>query len=208
MSGSAPSNVRAPDPRIWRLRRLFYFAGIALSVTLCTCAGCCILVSFIIRAEVVETPEGAVKVAERITDWTLPPHFGGKSGLTAASSLLPIRAIATFEQEKGRGVLVLGQMNSDLWSFKGHQEFADEFIGRSSDLKSIELSSRRTIRKKIRDRPAKFEIGRGEDRASTTKYCQVTGHFRGKSDDAMVVLQCEDELLTDEQIDEFVNSIK
>ena len=117
--------------------------------------------------------------------------------------------IARFIHREGRGILVVGQMHLKMLPYSQQQSQLKEFVEKiAPELKMIDLSEQSTRTLDIRGVPSQFEIGLGEDRASTTKYRQVTGKFRGKLDDAVLILQCEDGFLTDQEIEDFLNSIK
>ena len=85
------------------------------------------------------------------------------------------------------------------------QDFIEKI---APELKMIDLNDHTTRTLVIRGVPSQFETGLGEDRASTTKYRQVTGHFRGKLDNAVLILQCEEGFISEQEIDDFLNSIK
>lgn len=76
------------------------------------------------------------------------------------------------------------------------------------ELKKIKIDDERVTATTVRGLPGEFQVGSGEDRASTTKYRQVIGRFRGKVDDALLILQFEDEILSDQEIDDFIKSIR
>jgi hypothetical protein len=188
--------------------RLLSIITIAASCCFFTCAGCCFLTVLFFRPQEVDTPAGAIDVAARITDWTLPDNFVGKSGVTLDNMILRIE-IARFSQQQGRGSLIVAQAHSKLMPFSGQrqqlQDLVEKFV---PELKKVDLKQPGSRTMSIRTKPAEFEIGTGEDRASTTRYRQVMGHFRGKGDEAVLILQCEEESITEEAIDEFLNSIK
>lgn len=215
MADSTESTSRRPTViRIRRPIRILYFLSVASSCALFACAGCCYLTTWILRPEVSEDPNAAVQLAERIVRWTLPEGFVGKSTTTMDNALLKIE-IAKFEQERGRGFIVLGRF-AILWmnaqSPEQQQTMRDQTQSileqQAPSLKKIDDPEPITRSLTINDAPAEFRIVHGEDRASTTKYWQVTGRFRSNNADASLILQCEDELLTQTQIDAFLESLK
>ena len=172
------------------------------------CSGCCFLTATLFQPRVTETAESAIDAAATITNWTVPDEFSGKSRASVDNSIFRFD-VARFEQNQGRGLMILGQFFFK-WPTKpyGDLQLQELMEQSTSKLKKINLESRETRRKTIRSVPAEFEIGRGEDRATTTRYRQVIGRFKGKTDRAVIILQCEEEFITDEQIDRFIESIE
>ncbi len=209
MSDSA--EPKPPSPGLDQRRRLLRLSrviAIVASSVLFACAGCSFLTSFLTRSEISPGPEGAAQIAANITDWTLPPGFSGKYGSTNDVRFWRIE-IANFQNQKGRGFLVIGQLRSNVWLSPDSLALARVMIDRETpELRKINLRETETRILTVRGLPATFEIGHGEDRASITKYCQVVGHFRGKADDAVLILQCEEGVLSNEEIDAFLKSIK
>lgn len=191
-----------------RTARLFSIITVVSSCFLFAGAGCCFLTMLLFRAKVVDTPAGADDVAAQILDWTLPAEFKGMSGRTVDNPLL-LFEIAEYAQLQGRGHLLVAQLQSKLMSIPDQRERIQYLVDQSiPELKKINVEEHETRKPSVNGLPAEFQIGRGEDRASTTKYRQVIGHFRGKRDEAMLILQFEDDLLTDKDIDDFLKSIK
>ena len=189
-------------------QRLLSIGAIVLCGIFFACAGCCFLLSYLIRNQVVETPDEVAGVVSNITEWNPPESFEGKSGVTLDLKLMRFD-IARFVHREGRGVLIIGQLhsipkpNSDqLSQLKGFMEQI------APELKKIDLNEQENRTLVIRGIPSQFEIGTGEDRASTTKFRQVTGTFRGKLDDSVLIFQCEERFITEQEIDDFLNSIK
>ena len=117
--------------------------------------------------------------------------------------------IARFAHREGRGILIVGQLHSKLMPYVQQQAQLQDFMEKiAPELKMIDLNDHATRTLVIRGVPSQFETGLGEDRASTSKYRQVTGHFRGKLDNAVLILQCEEGFITEQEIDDFLNSIK
>lgn len=209
MSDSSDSNFNQPIRGVRRRGvRLMSILSIGSSCLLFGCAGCCFLATLLIRSQVVDTPGGADEAAARITDWTLPTGFIGKSGATIDNAVFRFD-IARFANQQGRGHLVLAQFQWKWMQLPDLQERAKDLIDKNApELKKINVEEQETRIMTIRNLPAEFQIGRGEDRASTTKYRQVLGQFRGKRDNAFLILQYEDELLTDEDTNEFLKTIR
>jgi hypothetical protein len=191
-----------------RTARLFSIITVVSSCFLFAGAGCCFLTMLLFRPKVVDTPAGAHDVAAQILDWTLPADFKGMSGSTVDNPLL-LFEIAEFAQQQGRGHLLVAQLQSKRTSIPDHRKYIENLVDQSvPELKKINVEEHQTRKLSVNGLPAEFQIGRGEDRASTTKYRQVIGHFRGKRDEAILILQFEDDLLTDKDIDDFLKSIK
>ena len=201
--------IENPQPAPRRgFERLLSISAIFFCGLFFVCSGCCVLSFLLLRPQVVETAEGADAAASIITDWKVPETFEGKSGVTMDNILMRID-IASFIQREGRGILLVGQMHIKMMPSSQQQSQLKEFMEKiAPELKMIDLSEHSTRTLEIRGVPSQFEIGLGEDRGSTTKYRQVTGKFRGKLDDAVLILQCEEGFLTDQEIDDFLNSIK
>ena len=201
--------IETPLPKRSRgFERLLSISAIVFCVLFFMCGGCCFLSFLLFRPQVVDTTEGAEAAASMITEWKLPESFVGKSSVTMDNLIMRID-IARFIHREGRGILVVGQMHLKMLPYSQQQSQLKEFVEKiAPELKMIDLSEQSTRTLDIRGVPSQFEIGLGEDRASTTKYRQVTGKFRGKLDDAVLILQCEDGFLTDQEIEDFLNSIK
>jgi hypothetical protein len=206
-----PTSRRPTVIRIRRPIRILYFLSVASSFALFACAGCCYLFSWFIRPEITEDPKAAVEVAGSIATWTLPPGFAGKSTVKMDNLLMKVD-IAKFEQERGRGFLVVGRV-AVYWMqttpADQAQKIRDQIIEQQvPDLKKIDARDPSTRTVTINGETAELQVVHGEDRASTTKYWQVTGHFRSNHADGFLILQCEDEFLTQAQIDAFLDSLK
>ena len=201
--------IETPPPTRHRgFERLISISAIVFCGLFFVCAGCCFLTFFLFRPQVVDTTEGAEAAASMITDWKIPETFEGKSGVTMDNMLMRID-IARFVHREGRGILIVGQLHSKLMPYIQQQAQLQDFIEKiAPELKMIDLNDHTTRTLVIRGVPSQFETGLGEDRASTTKYRQVTGHFRGKLDNAVLILQCEEGFISEQEIDDFLNSIK
>ncbi len=201
--------VDPPTPaRKQGLQRVLSIVAITSCCGFFACGGCCFLTMILFRAQTDDTTAGANAVASQIIDWTPPSSFSGKSSATMDNVLFRFDS-AKFAHQQGRGVLVLGQFHWKLASNVEPQSPLQDFTQKlAPELKKIELDQRESRTLSIRGRPAEFQIGRGEDLASTTRWCQVIGRFQGKEDHVILILQCEDGFLTDEEIDDFVKSIK
>lgn len=206
MADSIESNINSPPPvRGRRLARIISILAVTSSCFLFATAGCCFLLGLVFRPTIDATPAGADTVAARIIDWKLPANFSGESGYTRENPLFLFES-AKFVQQQGRGRLVVAQLKSKVSLIKVPiQDLVDQY---APELRKLNIEDPQTRTMTVNGLPATFQIGRGEDRASTTKYRQVVGHFRGKLDEGILILQFEDDVLTDKEVDEFLNSIK
>lgn len=202
------SESTTPGPTVIRVRgpfRLLYFLSVASSCALFACAGCCYLTSWFLRAETSNDPKAAVQAAGRIIEWSLPPGFEGQSATKIDNSLVKLD-LARFEQVQGRGFIVVGRIHGFL--IQSPEQLQSIIQQQTPDLKKIDAREKSTRAMAIHGDAAQFQIGHGEDLSSTTRYWQVTGRFRSEKDDAVLILQCEDEFLTEAQINAFLDSLK
>ena len=199
-----------PSPARQRgAQRLVSMAAIVFCCIFFGCAGCCVLGMLVFGPKNFDTPEGAVQVSEQITNMTVPESFVGKSANTLDNFFFRLD-IARFVHKRGRGNLVLGQLHYKWMPGTEMQNQLQEFVEKlTPELKKLDLkpgeSETRTVT--INSAPAKFEIGSGEDRATTTRYRRVLGRFKGKLDHTIVILECEEDFLSDQEINDFINSI-
>jgi hypothetical protein len=212
MPDSDESPVKAPDliPKRRRFRLPFFFSIVSSSL-LFACVGCCALTRWIFGVQEFESPVAVDQVVSKITTWTLPEGFSGKRGIIIDNLLMQFE-FTLHVHKQGRGSIVLAQLHWKSEPTPQMKEQKKELIQKAlemlaSDLKKINVTEKETRKITIRDVPAEFEIAHGEDRASTTKFRQVTGEFRGLTDDVTLILQCEEEILSDQQIDDFLKSI-
>ena len=206
-----PVQPSIAPPRLSLLRRLvrypFFFTILSMFLFF-SCLSSCVLLKYLFGIEQPTGAEGTAQVAERIAEWTLPDDFEGKHAVTIDNFAMQFD-LAIYKHKQGRGALVVAQMHWKSEPPKNVPDFAQQFIDLfAQELKRLDLSETEKKTFTIRESPAEFEIGRGEDRATVTKYRQVTGKFRGKAGDASLILQAEDGYLSDEQIEQFLKSIK
>ena len=72
-----------------------------------------------------------MEVAARITEWTLPSGFEGKSGMIVENSLINID-LAKFVQKQGRGLLCLGQIQSHAFLFSAQRAQTQQIIEKAA----------------------------------------------------------------------------
>ncbi|WP_397568708.1 hypothetical protein [Schlesneria sp. T3-172] len=206
-SETPPIYIPAP-PRKRGLQRVLSIIAIVVCCSFFACAGCCFLGLLFFGPNVVDTPAGAEEAASQIVDWTLPDQFVGKTGSTIDNALLRMD-VAKFVHQEGRGVMVVGQLYFKLMPYQGQYEQLQDVLEKMiPELRKLDLTEQTTRTVVIRNSNATFYIERGEDRASTTRYRRVTGHFRGKRDRAVVILEVEEAFMTDEELEKFIDSIK
>lgn len=175
---------------------------------LLTCAGFCFLTTLLLSPQKTETAEAAIRVAAQITDLNVPSGFQGKLGVTMDNVAVKFE-LAKFIQQQGRGNLTIAQLQSVGQAFAGKQNPLRQMVENlSPELKTLKVDQSRAETMTIRNLPAVFKIEVGEDVASTTRWLEISGVFRGKRDDALLILQCEDGILTDQDIEQFLKSIK
>jgi hypothetical protein len=189
------------------LQRVISIVAIFVCCGFLSCAGCCVLTMALLGPKNFDTPEGAEKVAADILSWTLPKNFAGKSAAVMDNFLMRFE-VARFVQKQGRGNLVLGQLHykwmpgTDL-----HLHLLEIVEKIAPDLKKIDVAESETRSPMINGAKAQFEIQKGEDRATTTRYRRVIGHFQQRLNTVIVILECEEEFLADEDLEDFINSI-
>ena len=203
-----PPSQQSVPARKRGFQRVLSIIAIIVCCSFFACAGFCFLGLLIFGPKNVDTPAGANEVASHILDWTLPNSFAGKTGSTVDNSLFRLD-VARFAHQEGRGDLVVGQLHNKWMPYPGqYSQLQDIMEKLVPNLKKLDLTEQVTKNRIIRGVPATFQVGRGEDRASTTRYRQVIGHFRGKLNDAVLILEVEAEFMTDEEIETFLDSIK
>lgn len=202
-----PISYSPPPVRQRGIQRLLSIAAVVFCCGFFACAGCCVLGMFVFGPKNVDTPEGVVQVAEQMINLTIPENYVGKSANTLDNFFFRLE-IARFVHPRGRGDLVLCQLHYKWMPGAEMPNQLQEFVEKlAPDLKKLDLIESETRTSTINGVSAKFEIGRGEDRATTRRYRRVIGRFKGKLDNSIVILECEEEFLSDQEITDFINSI-
>ena len=195
-------------PRKPRFYRHPYFFSIASSTILISLVGCCFLSKFLMGFTQFDGATGANEVAARVIEWTPPKDFTGRQGVVFDNFAMEFD-IAIYQHNEGRGVLVIAQLHWKSNSLEKNRAILQQFVEQLvPDLKKIDPAHSETRELSVHDKPAKFEISQGEDLASITKFRQVTAELQGKLDDAIIILQCEENYLTETEINDFIQSIK
>lgn len=206
-----PDLPSTPAPVPARKRGFQRFLSIVAVIVFCgffACAGLCFVGILMFGPKVVDTPAGAEEVASHILDWTLPKDFVGKTGSTVDNALFRLD-VARFVHQEGRGVLVVGQLHNKWMAYpRQYTQLQDIVEKLVPGLRKLELTQQESRTLLIRGVPATFQVGQGEDLASTTRCRQVLGQFRGKLNDAVLILEVEEDFMTDEEVQNFLDSIK
>ena len=192
--------------------RLSYVVAGLMGTVFFVCAGCCLLGPYFAGAQKLEGDAGANKVANGIVDWSLPSDFSGDFGFTIDNTLFRFD-LAKFTHLKRRGMLLVAKLRWRLMSPPEQKDDSRKLIQNfveqmAPELRKIDIGENETRAMTVKGLSGEIELSRGEDRASTAKYHQVVGYFHDKSDQTLLILQCEDEYLSEPEIDAFVKSIK
>ena len=172
-----------------------------------TCGAGWIVIALLFSPSQTKVPAEIEAIALRMAPLRVPPQFQPAWGLEADHSLAWIQ-IARFDQNAGRGRLLIGELHVRLVPNPQDLDQLRVLLENSSpDLRSVAPKQTQERKLTIRGREAKFEIIDGEDRASTTKLRQVTGSFPGHEATAILILQAEAGYLSDEAIDDLLKSL-
>ncbi len=170
--------------------------------------GCCFLSRLLLGPKLINTPAGAEEVAVQITDWTPPANFVGKAGSTMDNWVFRFD-VAQFVQKEERGSLIIGQMHYKWFSgIPLHAQIQEQLENLTPNFKKLDVSHSEVRTLTINRAPATFRIEEGEDMSSTTRFRRVVGEFKGKLDSTVLILECEQEFLTVEELDAFLKSIR
>lgn len=198
-----------------RTRRLIRFSNWILGTAACllfALAGCCLIAPFLLGAQRFDGDSGAKKVAGEILSWQLPSSFVGVIGVSIDNSFFRFD-VARFVHDKGRGSIVVAKS-----TWRAVQPPDDQEVRKKSvrdmvewvvkpDMHRIDTVERKSRTLVVGGLEGEFEILRGEDRASTTKFRQVVGYFHSESANGYLLFEVEDEYMTDQEIEDFLNSI-
>ena len=185
---------------------MLIFAVLSATVLLFCCVPM-VMIQIAFGPEVTKVPAEVLAVAQKIAPVIVPPRFSGTVARSADNSVLQLH-VARFDHTDGRGRLVIGQVHlKALPDYDANllQNLTNElFPGQ----RLLDVKQTRTKLITIRGQEEKIEILEGEDRASTTRYKQVSAAFDG-SDGAKVqlLLQAESDFVTDEAIDALLQSL-
>ncbi|MEK6262615.1 MAG: hypothetical protein AABP62_28805 [Planctomycetota bacterium] len=172
-----------------------------------TCGAGWVVLLLLFSPSQTKVPAEVETIARRVAPLRVPPQFQPAWGWEADHSVAWIQ-IARFDHSAGRGLLLIGELH--LRPIANPQEvdqLRNLLENSSPDMRLI--APRLTEERKliVRGRKAQFEIVEGEDRASTTKLRQVTGTFPGREGTAILILQGEEDYLSNEAIDDLLQSL-
>ena len=152
-------------------------------------------------------PAQVEAIAQRVAPLRVPPQFQPTWGWEADHSVAWFQ-LARFDQSASRGLLLIGELHLRPMANPQEVDQLRNLIEQSSpDRRLIAPQQTRQSNLTIRGRSAQFEIVEGEDRASTTRLRQVTGTFPGREGTAILILQGEEDYLSNEAIDDLLKSL-
>ena len=190
-----------------RLRRIPFFFTISFSFLFFLVLGCCYFGRFVIGLQEFSDANSVNQVAAEITDWKLPKGFEPDRATEIRNSAAKM-FLAKYRQSQGRGWIVVAQISVPGAKTEDFRVWLDTMLRTAApELKKIDSRTTRTFETTIREQKVTFEVVAGEDLSSTTKYRKVQSEFPGKLENALLILQCEQEYITDEEIDQFLSSI-
>lgn len=194
--------------RVIQSRLLMVFAVGCSAMLLCCCVPM-VLFQLTFGPQIFQKPAEVETVAKKIAPIVLPPNFTGTQAREADNSLLMVR-LAQFDQNDGRGRLVMGQfrMNGPALG----TEFDEKMLERLADdlypgMRSLEVKDSHKKIVKIHGQDVTFAIEEGEDQASTTRFKQVTGAAVGPQGAFQLLLQVEAGFLSEDEVDALLDSL-
>lgn len=189
------------------LNRIFMgFSIFSTGVLVCCCVPL-MLIQYAFAPTETTKPAEVDAVARRIAPrLVVPPGFTGSLARSADNSIVRSQ-IARFDQDAGRGRLLLGFAHWHALSGIDAQQLQTVF---DELYPGQRLLDARKTRKKIlmfRGQTLTIEIVDGEDRGSSIQYKQVTGRFAGPDGAVQLLLQVESNFITDDSIDMLLQSL-
>jgi hypothetical protein len=119
---------------------------------------------------------------------------------------LPTETGVAFSIDGNKGSLVVGQFSGADEQLQS--KLQQLLAGRARFPESLRIETSRELSKTVNGRAASFTISEGEGEESHTSYRRILGKFRGEQGNAILILNAHRDALTDEQISDFVDSIK
>jgi len=210
MSSSASSDPQRPRVRVRRRapqsRLLMVFAVLSTLVLVFCCLPLVVMNVLYGPTETLD-PKKVLEVAERIAPVVIPPKYEGTVARYAENSLMQIR-LTRFDHSEGRGKLVIGEWR--MHALPPGNEYDTKFLQNSLEdlFTGMRMIDGKTTEKSIviEGQEVKFQILEGEDRASTTTFKQVSGAYTGSQGAFQLILQGETEFLSDEAIQQLLES--
>lgn len=211
------------DKRILKLQirrrklqtRLLMVFAIGSTAMLACCCVPMVILQIAFGPEEFSKPAEVEAVAKQIAPIELPPGFTGVRANTADNMALLLR-VAKFDQDQGRGRLLIGQlqtkMKTPLLSDEGNGKFEEQMLQSIADelfpgLRNLNVKKTRSKDVTIHGVDVTFTIDEGEDLGSTTRRRQVSGRAVTPAGAFQLLLQVEDSFITDEAIDTLLNSL-
>ena len=213
MTESDFSNRTSPEFAVRRgaarwVRRLFLFGVVSTASVLLCCVATVVVRAVFGPTHTVVAAE-VTQIAHRIVPIRIPPGFEGAEGLSGDSSVFWLQ-IARFDQQEGRGLIVIGEMRirplpkKDEYDHPQLVKLLDEL---APNLRLLDVKQSREESVTIRGEKVTFKIEEGEDRASTTRLRQVTGSFPGHEGRASLIVQAEEGYLSDQTVEDVLQSL-
>lgn len=211
------------DKRILKLQirrrklqtRLLMVFAIGSTAMLACCCVPMVVLQIALGPEEFSKPADVDAVAKQIAPIELPPGFTGVRANTADNMAIMLR-VAKFDQDQGRGRLLIGQlqtkMKTPLLTAEGNGKFEEQLLQSIADelfpgLRNLNVKTTRSKVITIHGVDVTFTIDEGEDLGSTTRRRQVSGRAVTPAGALQLILQVEDSFITDEAIDSLLNSL-
>lgn len=211
------------DKRILKLQirrrklqtRLLMVFAIGSTAMLACCCVPMVVLQIALGPEEFSKPADVDAVAKQIAPIELPPGFTGVRANTADNMAIMLR-VAKFDQDQGRGRLLIGQlqtkMKTPLLTAEGNGKFEEQLLQSIADelfpgLRNLNVKTTRGKVVTIHGVDVTFTIDEGEDLGSTTRRRQVSGRAVTPAGALQLILQVEDSFITDEAIDTLLNSL-
>lgn len=205
-----PSETPAPAKSgsgCWKW--VLIFGGIG-AVCMLLCCGVTGYFAYQMKPTIVSKPAEIEALAQEITDIEIPVGFTGQMGMKMNFLGMMNMTMCMFKQDEGRGMMQLTQMEMKVGDpQEGEVQLKQQMKAQgTAEMKELNVTSSETRELEIRGEQATFTISEGQDVATSTEYREVRGQFRGKAGIAVLHLQAESESLSDEAIDELLESIR
>jgi hypothetical protein len=199
--------VQRRRPSRW-MRRLFLFGVVSTSSVVLCCAAT-IVVQAVFGPKFTTEPDEVEAIARKIASIQAPTGFKPAEAYSADNSLVWLQA-ARFDQEAGRGQLIIAEMHfrAQQPDDSAYASWMKVLIDKlATDLRMVEVVSQHEKSVMICGKNVVFQIVEGVDRASTTRLRQVKGTFPGHESAVTLILQGEQKFLTLEAIDALLDSL-
>lgn len=210
---TAPAPSTTPDllprraRRSLRTTRWLWIGGGAFGSCLLACGLGWVAVALLFGPAHTDVAAQIQIITQRIAAVRVPPLFQPVWGWEADNSLIWVQ-MARFDHRDGRGLMLIGEFHvRPVFNPTEQLQLRKLLEDSSPDLRLISPKDTEQRKLSVRGTETEFEIVTGEDRASTTKMRQVSGMFPGHKGTAMLILQAEEDCLSEEAITELLNSL-